>query len=72
MPIQRFLERSNLGPDDADRLVRAYQQVLHALPLVDRYDPIAEIVAKKVIQIGKRGGTPDEIAERTIKDLGIK
>ena len=40
--------------------------------LLDRYDPIAEIVANKVIQIGTRGGTPDEIAKRAIKDLGIK
>jgi hypothetical protein len=72
MPIQRLLDLANLGPQDADRLVRAYQQVLHDLPLVDRYDPVAEIVAKKVIQIGKRGGTPVEIAGRVIKDLGVK
>ena len=72
MPIHRLLELSGLGPDDVDRLVRAYQRVLYALQLVDRSDPVTEIVARKIIRIGKRGGTPDEIAQRAIKELGIK
>ena len=72
MPIHRLLELAGLGPDDIDRLVRAYQLVLHALQLVDRNDPVTEIVARKIIRIGKRGGTPDEIAQRAIKELGIK
>ena len=33
---------------------------------------VTEIVARKIIRIGKRAGTPDEIAQRAIKELGIK
>lgn len=71
MPIQQLLERSGLGQKDTERLCRAYQDALHAMHLVDRNDPITEIVARKIIEIGKNGGDPAEIAKLAIKELGI-
>jgi hypothetical protein len=47
MPILRLLERSNLGRMILIGSFARTNLVLHVLPLVDRYDPIAEIVAKK-------------------------
>ena len=72
MTIRRLLGNSSLPPEGVDRLVAAYQQTLRSLDLADRHDPIAEIVAKKVIEIGKRGGDPSEISKLAVKELGIK
>ena len=36
-------------------LTEAYEQTLEKLGLVDRSDPITQIVAKKIIEIGQRG-----------------
>ena len=69
MTIRRLLKSSSLPPEGVDRLVGAYQQTLRSLDLVDRHDPIAEIVAKKVIEIGKRGGDAIEIAKLAVDEL---
>jgi hypothetical protein len=71
MTIPRLLEGSGLGPDEVENLCRAYEDALHTLHLVDRNDPIAEIVARKVIEIGKDGGDPAEIARLAVKAFGI-
>ena len=50
----------------------AYERALHSLHLVDRNDPITEIVAKKIIEIGQTGlSDPVQISMRAVKDLGI-
>ncbi len=71
MPIRRLLKDSNLGPEEIERLDLAYSKALRSLNLVDRNDPITEIVAKKIIEIGMEGGDPAEIARRAVKALGI-
>jgi signal recognition particle GTPase len=71
MPIRRLLEGSGLGPEEVENLCRAYDDALQALHLVDRNDPIAEMVARKVIEIGKNGGDPAEIARRAVKAFYI-
>jgi hypothetical protein len=43
-----------MEPDEISRLVAAYEQALRGIGLVDRGDPIAEIVAKKVIYSHRR------------------
>ncbi|GEC59324.1 hypothetical protein BEL01nite_83670 [Bradyrhizobium elkanii] len=46
---------------------------MRSLRLVDRDDPIAEIVAKKVIEIGTSGvGDPADISKRVIEQLGVR
>ena len=72
MAIRRLLERSGLGPKDVERLNRACEDALHTLHLVDRNDPLTETIARKVIEIGKNGGDPAEIAKLAIKELGIR
>ena len=72
MTIRRLLGNSSLPPEGVDRLVAAYQQTLCSLDLVDRHDPIAEIVAKKIIEIGKRGGDAVEIAKLAVNELAIQ
>ena len=73
MTIRRLLKDDKLaGPHEVERLYRAYRDVLRSLHLVDRNDPVAEIVAKTVIGIGATGGRePSEISKIAVKRLAI-
>ena len=55
MPIRRLLEDAKFEPDEVAVLTRAFELALSALYLVDRDDPVCEIVARKVIEIGTNG-----------------
>jgi hypothetical protein len=72
MPINRLLNGSNLGPEEVERLNRAYTHALRQLHLVDRDDPVADIVARKIIEVGATGiSDPKEISKTAIKQLGL-
>ena len=71
MPIHRFLQNMPMGPEEISRLTTAYEQALQGIGLVDRDDPLSEMVAKKVIQIAKSGvRDPTDIAALSIMELG--
>ncbi len=71
MAIYRILQNSPLGPDEIPRLVAAYEETLKALGLKDRSDPITELVARRIIEIGQTGvRDPLQLAKLAIKDLG--
>ena len=55
MAIYRLIQKGAYGPEDIRVLVQAYETALHALRLVDRCDPLTEVVASKVIQIWGTG-----------------
>ena len=64
MPIRRLLKDAKFEPHEVAVLTRAFDLALRALYLVDRDDPVCEIVARKVIEIGTNGiHDPREIAE---------
>lgn len=72
MPIYRLLQNSPLGPEEIKVLTDAYERTLYKLSLVDRNDPIAEIIAKKIIELGQRGvREAEQVSELAIKELGI-
>ena len=49
-----------------------YEQTLHTLGLVDRDDPITEMVAKKIGEIGQASvRDAAELSKRAIKELGV-
>lgn len=69
MPINRLL--GNASSADAERLNRAFVAALKSLHLVNRNDPICEIVARKVIEIDTAGThDPREIAKAAARELG--
>ena len=71
MPIQRILQNSPLRPEDIRILVVAYEKTIEALGLKDRSDPITELVAKKIIEIGQTGiRDPQQISRRALEELG--
>jgi hypothetical protein len=72
MPINRLLMDGKLAPEEAERLNRALKLVLSALHLVDRSDPLTDLIAKKVIAVSATGvDDPTEISNIVIKQLGI-
>ena len=71
MAIYRILQNMPLSPEDISRLIVAYEATLKALSLTDRSDPITELVARKIIEIGQTGvRDPLEIARQAVADLG--
>ncbi len=71
VPLDRLLERRGVGSRDSEILKQAFDLALNGLHLVDRNDPICEIVARKIIEIGLDGNrNPREIAALAIKQLG--
>jgi len=71
MAIYRLLQDTAFGPEDIERLVTAYEQSLRALGLKDRNDPITQLVAEKIIAVGRlRIEDPTEISKLAVKELG--
>jgi hypothetical protein len=73
MAIYRLLQNSPLGPEEIAILTDAYERTLTHLRLVNRSDPITEMIAKKIIELGQRGVRQAEnISALAIKELGIE
>jgi hypothetical protein len=72
MPISRLFKDGKIRPEEFERLDRAFTFTLKSLSLVDRDDPLCEIVARKVIEIDASGThEPREIAKIAAKEFGI-
>jgi hypothetical protein len=72
MSIHRLLNGSGLGPEEIERLNRAYTYALGSLHLVDRNDPVADIVGRKIIEVGMTGiSDPEQISKTAIEQLGV-
>jgi len=72
MTIGRFLQEGQLGPQDQQLLDLVYRRTLKRLGLVDRGDPNCEAIARKIIEVHKRGATnPIGISEVAIRELGL-
>jgi hypothetical protein len=71
MTIHRLFKDTAFGPDEIERLVIANKQTLRALRLKDRNDPITQLVAEKIIEIGRTGiEDPAEISKLALEQLG--
>jgi hypothetical protein len=70
MPINRLLNESKLTPEEIAVLNRAFEYALRSLGLVDRNDPITEIVARKIIDVSTADlRDPAKISEITLRQL---
>jgi hypothetical protein len=68
MPINRLLADSKLGPEEIKRLNAAYTYALRSLSVVDRNDPLAEMLARKIIEIGATGeADPQKISQIAVR-----
>jgi hypothetical protein len=55
MPIKRLLERHVFPPELVVTLGEVFEDVLKALSLNNRADPVTELVAKKVVELAQSG-----------------
>ena len=70
MPIIPLLQGSAFGPEEIKVMATAFQGVLNALGLMERADPLNELVAKKIIEIAKTGKrNPGRLRDRVLKSL---
>ena len=73
MAIRRLIQSALFGPKNIERLVVAHELTLRALGLKDRDDLITQLVAEKIIAIGRLGiEDPAEISKVTLKELGLR
>jgi hypothetical protein len=73
MPIRRLLKGSELGADEIEILTRAFDQALRSLSVVDHNDPLTEMIAQKVTEIGATTiRDPAEIAKMAVKKIGLQ
>ena len=55
MPIYRLLQNSGFQPEHIEAMGTAFEEVLLKLELLDRSDPKAELIARKIIELGQQG-----------------
>jgi len=72
MPIKRLFAGNQLGAEEVEILTAAFNRALRLLGLVDRNDPLTELIAREVIEIGATGvRDPVEICKIAIRRLRI-
>jgi hypothetical protein len=70
VPIIPLLQGRAFGPEDIKVMSTAFEGALNALGLMDRVDPLNELVAKKIIEIAKTGErNPVRLRDRALKSL---
>jgi hypothetical protein len=66
MPINRLLKHKR-APEEIELLNKAFNHALGLLGVVDRNDPLCDMVARKVIEVGASGiSEPREVAEKAV------
>ena len=55
MPVCRRLHNSAFTPEHFQAMGQAFEETITRLGLVNRDDPIVELVAKKIIELGLQG-----------------
>jgi len=72
MPINRIL-KGKRAPEEIELLNKAFNHALNLLGVVDRNDPLCDMVARKVIEVGALGPSePREIAEMAVARIGLR
>ena len=73
MAIYRLIASGTFGPEEIKAMTSAYEAALLDLGLVDRDDPITEIVATAIVSITSMGERdPTTIKDRALNALGAR
>ena len=72
MPINRLL-KDKRASEEIELLNKAFNHALHLLGVVDRNDPLCDMVAREVIEVGATGlSEPREIAAMAVARIGLR
>ena len=70
MPITLFLQNQAFDPEIIEDMSAAFTDACATLGLVDRADPLTEIVASRIIELAQRGiRTKTALYSMTVKDF---
>jgi len=73
MAIYRLIANGTFGPEETKAMTVAYEDALVDLGLVDRDDPITEIVATAIVTVTSMGERdPTIIKERAWTAIGVQ
>ena len=73
MAIYRLIEHGSFGPDEISAMAAAYERALTDLQLIDRSDPLTELIAKSIVNVTATGERdPEKIKERALNALGLR
>lgn len=71
--IYRLIANGLFGPKETEVMTAAYEAALLDLGLVDRDDPITEVVARAIVSVTSRGERdPTTIKNRALKAIGAR
>jgi hypothetical protein len=70
MAIYKMLSGGSFNPDAVEALTAAYERACTTLNLVDRTDPLTEIIARMIVERAKRGELdPVRLCEAVLDEL---
>ena len=73
MAIHRLIAAGTFGPDEIRVMIAAYESALIDLSFTDRDDPLAELIAKSIVNVTATGERdPERIKERALNALGVR
>jgi hypothetical protein len=71
--IYRLIAGGTFGPDEIKAMAAAYEGALIDLQLIDRNDPLTELIAKAIVNVTATGERdPEKIKERALNALGVR
>ncbi len=66
-------EQSVFGPEDIRPMTAAYEECLRVLKLVDRADPVTQLLAKYIVEVAQKGERDSSrICALTLERLGVE
>jgi hypothetical protein len=68
MPIRGMLDADVFNPREISEIAAAFEATLAALNLVDRSDPVTQLIAKAIIDCAKSG----EIDRAKLRDCALE
>ena len=70
--IYRLIASGTFGPEEIKAMAAAYEGALIDLQLMDRNDPLTELIAKAVTVTATGERDPENIKERALNALGVR
>ena len=72
MSVHQLFRKTAYSPEEIAVLVAAYEATLKKLRLVDRDDPLTQMIAKKIIELAERGvREPEQLIAMTMNEMGL-
>jgi hypothetical protein len=71
--IYKLIANGAFGPDEIEVMKSAYEAALIDLGIIDRNDPITDLIAKAIVNVTATGErNPQKVMERALNALGVR